>query len=137
MLATTKGFGQDTAVVSNEKSLNKTELQQLLKSPGLKVFVMAPDAAALTHATNALQYSTGWQLVGDKSLAQVIVRFSFAAVGMGDKKGKAQFLDPKTEALIFETRTVSTAFSWDMNSKRGVIDRIVNKEIKKLIKDSE
>jgi hypothetical protein len=52
---------------------------------------------------------------------------------LGDKKGKAQFLDPKTEALILETNTVNTAFSWDMNTKRGVIDKIVNKEIRKLL----
>jgi hypothetical protein len=46
-----------------------------------------------------------------------------------------QNLDPKTNDLLFETRTVNTIMSWDMNTKRGVIDKIVKKGIKKLVKD--
>jgi len=131
--------GKDTrhqpVLVLNEKAPNSADLLELLKTPGLKVFVMAADAAAVSHATHALQSATDWQIVGDKSLAQVIIRFSFTEIGMGDKKGKAQLLDPKTGIVIHETKAVSTTFSWDFNTKRGVIDRIVNKEIRKLVKD--
>ena len=59
----------------------------------------------------------------------------FVSIGMGDKKGKAQFIDPANDSILFETKSVNTVFSWDMNTKRGVIDRIVNKTIKRLVED--
>lgn len=119
----------------NKKPLDKNELLNLIKTPNVAVYVSCSDAASVIHAKNALQSATFWNLVNEKDTAQFIVRFTFVGIGLGDKKGKAQFLDPKTEALIFETNTVNTAFSWDVNTKRGVIDKIVNKEIKKLLKE--
>lgn len=119
----------------NKKQLEKNELLNLIKTPGVVVYVSASDDASVIHAKHALQSATSWSLVDEKDTAQFIVRFTFVGIGLGDKKGKAQFLDPKTEALIFETNTVNTAFSWDVNTKRGVIDKIVNKEIKKLLKE--
>lgn len=135
--ATVQDTAQQHEATLHQKRLTKEDVQALLQTPGLKVFVVAPDAAAVTHATNALQYATDWQIVDDKSLAQLIVRFAFTEIGMGDKKGRAQFIDPKNNIVISETRTASTAFSWDFNTKRGVIDRIVNKQIRKLIKGQQ
>jgi len=104
-----------------------------MKTPNVAVYVSSNDSASVIHAKHALQKTTSWNLVNEKSLSKFIVRFTFVSIGLGDKKGKAQFLDPKTGALILETNTVNTAFSWDVNTKRGVIDKIVNKEIRKLI----
>jgi len=116
-----------------EKQLEKNELLKLMKTPHVAVYVSSDDSAAIIHAKRALQNTTSWKLVDEKSLSKFIVRFTFVSIGLGDKKGKAQFLDPKTGTLILETNTVNTAFSWDVNTKRGVIDKIVNKEIRKLL----
>jgi hypothetical protein len=126
-------FNPDTTVL-NEKALTKDEFLKLIKNPTLKVFVTAADSASVIHARNALQNATTWDLVDEKSTSQIVVRFTFVSIGLGDKKGKAQFLDPKTDELIYETESVNTTFSWDVNTKRGVINRIVNSKIKKLIK---
>jgi hypothetical protein len=116
-----------------EKQLEKNELLKLIKTPNVAVYVSSNDSAAVIHAKHALQSTTSWNLVDEKSLSKFIVRFTFVSIGLGDKKGKAQFLDPKTGALILETNTVNTAFSWDVNTKRGVINKIVNNEIRKLL----
>ena len=116
-----------------EKQLEKNELLKLMKTPHVAVYVSSDDSAAIIHAKRALQNTTSWNLVNEKSLSKFIVRFTFVSIGLGDKKGKAQFLDPQTGTLILETNTVNTAFSWDVNTKRGVIDKIVNKEIRKLL----
>jgi len=117
----------------DEKQLQKNELLKLMKTPHVAVYVSSNDSASIIHAKHALQNTTSWNLVNEKSLSKFIVRFAFVSIGLGDKKGKAQFLDPKTETLILETNTVNTAFSWDINTKRGVIDKIVNKEIRRLL----
>jgi len=126
-------FNPDTSVI-NEKALTKDDFLKLIKNPNVKVFVTAADSPSIIHARNALQNATSWDLVDEKSKSQVVVRFTFVSIGMGDKKGKAQFLDPKTDELIYETDSVNTTFSWDVNTKRGVINRIVNTKIKRLLK---
>ena len=105
----------------------------MIKSSNLKIFVSAPDAASVTHAQSALQNATTWTIVDDKAAAQIVIRFVFASIGMGDKKGKAQFLDPKTDEVIYETAYANTTFSWYVNTKRGVITRICYARIKKLL----
>ncbi|GAO42309.1 hypothetical protein [Flavihumibacter petaseus] len=123
------------AALSDKKAtLTKEECIKLIKTPKVNVFVSGQDTASIIHATRALEYGTNWNLVKEKSSAQVVVRFAFVSIGLGDKKGKAQFLDPNTDELIFETGVVNTAMSWDINTKRGVIDKIVRKEIKPLLK---
>lgn len=79
----------------------------------MRVFVVSFDDASVIHAKNALQNGTPWTIVDDKAAAQFIVRFVYAGIGFGDKKGKAQFLDPKTEAVVFEIGSVNTTMSWD------------------------
>ena len=116
-----------------EKQLDRNELLKLMKTPNVAVYVSSNDSASVIHAKHALQNTTSWNLVAEKSLSKFIVRFTFVSIGLGDKKGKAQFLDPKTGALILETNTVNTALSWDVNTKRGIINKIVDKEIRKLL----
>ncbi len=60
---------------------------------------------------------------------------SFLTILASNDMARGSLLDPKTEELIFETKTVNTTFSWDVNTKRGVIEKIVNKKIKKLFKE--
>ena len=116
-------------------TLTTGDFASLIKLPNLKVFVTATDTAAVIHAKRAIQNSLNWTIADNRTDCQLVVRFMFVSIGMGDKKGKAQFIDPANDSILFETKSVNTVFSWDMNTKRGVIDRIVNKTIKRLVED--
>lgn len=120
---------------NDDKSQKKEDFLKLIKTPNVNVFITSEDPAVIIHAKRALQYATTWNLIDDKSKSQVVVRFSFVSIRIVGKKGKAQFLDPKTDEIIFETNPVDANSIQDVNTKRGVIDRIVNKEIKELLKD--
>jgi hypothetical protein len=115
--------------------VTKENFLSFIKRPNIDVYVIASDSAALIHAKKALQFISSWNLVDDPSKSAIIIRFDFVNIGLGDKKGKAVFLDPGTQAVLFETKTVNTAMSWDVNTKRAVIEKIVKKEISKLVKN--
>ena len=72
-----------------EKQLEKDELLKLMKTPNVAVYVSSNDSASVIHAKHALQNTTSWNLVDEKSLSKFIVRFTFVSIGLGDKKGKA------------------------------------------------
>ena len=72
-----------------EKQLEKDELLKLMKTPNVAVYVSSNDSASVIHAKHALQNTTSWNLVDEKSLSKFIVRFTFVNIGLGDKKGKA------------------------------------------------
>ncbi|MGC4038538.1 MAG: hypothetical protein QM764_21425 [Chitinophagaceae bacterium] len=116
-------------------AVTKENFLTWIKGPGIAGCPDSNDPASVIHARNALKFITSWNIVDDKSRSQVILRFDFVGIGPGDKKGKAIFLDPTTNNGLFETRTVNTTMSCDMNTKMAVIDKICKNEIKKLVKE--
>jgi|WetSurMetagenome_2_1015567.scaffolds.fasta_scaffold2026334_1 hypothetical protein len=49
-----------------------------------------------------------------------------------DNYGFAQFIDPKSKEIIYQTKNINTDWNMDIKSKRGAVDKIVRKRIQPL-----
>lgn len=98
------------------------------------VFIKTQDKGSLIHATNAIEAWGYWQVTTDENQADFILKFSYITCAFGDKKGYAIFIDKTTGEALRETKKVNTGMSMDVNTKRGVITKVVNKRIKKMFK---
>jgi len=116
----------------NLNSENTEDLFVLLTKKGNKVYVDSKNRNAIIHARSELQIWGYWIIVDRKEDADFILNFNIRFGGLGDAFGNANFVDPKTNKILKSTKQENTITSWDINPKRGVIIRIIDRDIKTL-----
>ena len=114
--------------------LEDTELFEKLTKKNNKVYIDSENANAIIHATNAIGIWGYWIITKYKEEADFILKFNIRFAGLGDAFGSAQFIHPLNNRILNTTKEVNTIMGWDLNTKRGVINKIVKKEIKPLFK---
>ena len=134
ILLSSNAYCQDSTYLQKEQEL------KMITKKGNKVFIEAfdknvLDSNALIHTANALNSWGYWKLTKIKEEADFILKITFRYAGLGDTFGNAQFINPKNNEILKTTREVNTIMSWDVNTKRGVIKKIIAKEIKPNYKD--
>ena len=117
-----------------ENILDDTELFEKLTVKNNKVYIYSENTNAIIHATNTIGIWGYWIITKNKEEADFILRFNIRFAGIGDAFGSAQFINPKNDKILKTTKEVNTIWSWDFNTKRGVVNKIVKKEIKPLFK---
>lgn len=120
-----------TATKAENKTNDGDSFKTLTKN-GNKVYISCDNDNAIIHATNALQTWGYWTVTRNRREADFILHFNIRFAGLGDAFGNAQFINPKNGQILKTTNEVNTIASWDVNTKRGVINRIVYKEIQPL-----
>jgi hypothetical protein len=123
-------FAKKAIADSISNKLSDEELFSLITKKHNKVFIQCDEENATIHAINAINAWGYWIVTEEKEKADFILKFNIVFAGLGDHFGKASFIAPQTGKILKTTKEVNTIMSWDMNTKRGVIDKIVNKEIK-------
>lgn len=122
----------ETEVLLNSKTEEKTsiELFKKLTKRNNKIYIDSENANAIIHATNTIGIWGYWIITKNKEDADFILKFNIRFAGLGDAFGSAQFINPKNDRILKTTKEVNTITSWDFNTKRGVINKIVKKEIR-------
>jgi hypothetical protein len=100
---------------------------------GNKVFIDCDISNGDIHAENYITEWGYWEPTNQVEKADFILKFVLIK-SWPDYYGLAQFIDVKTNRIIYQTKKVSTEWNMDFNSKRGVIDKIIRKRIKPLYK---
>ncbi len=131
----------ETEIFSNSKieenpdiEIGEAELFEKLTKKNNKVFIDSGNENAIIHATNAIEIWGYWIITKNKEEADFILKFNIRFAGLGDAFGSAQFIYPQDNRILRTTKEVNTVMSWDFNTKRGVINKIVKKEIKPIFK---
>ncbi|MCK5856913.1 MAG: hypothetical protein KAG64_05450 [Bacteroidales bacterium] len=130
--------GETEVFISSKKEENSAhELEDTVIFKNLtkrnnKVYIESENANAIIHATNAIGIWGYWIITKNKEEADFILKFYIRFTVIGDAFGSAQFIDPMNDKIIKTTKEVNTLMSWDFNTKRGVINKIIKKEIKPL-----
>ena len=104
-----------------------------LTKKGSKVFIDCDISNGDIHAENYLKDWGFWEPTKHMEKADFILKFVLIK-SWPNYYGLAQFIDPKSNKIIYQTERVTTEWSMDLNSKRGVIDKIIRKRIKPLYK---
>jgi hypothetical protein len=94
------------------------------------VYIESKDKNAILHATHGIQGWGYWEVTKNKAEADFILRFDYIHAGLGDAFGKAVFINPENNNVLRQTKEVNTLMSMDMNTKRGVINKLIAKEIR-------
>lgn len=115
-------------------NLSTEELFTLLTKKRNKVFIdCGDDDHAVIHATKALRSWGYWNITVDSNEADFILRFDMRR-GLADYYGNANFVVPQTGDILKTTKNVNTITSWDLNTKRGLIEKLIKKEIRPMFK---
>ncbi len=122
----------EKAKPSKYLGMNRDEILMEVTKKGNKVFIESKDENAILHASNGIENWGYWKVTKVKSEADFILRFNYVHAGLGDAFGKALFINPENDEVLYETKEVNTMMSWDMNTKRGVINKLIAKEIRPL-----
>jgi hypothetical protein len=113
-----------------ESEIGDTLLFEKITKRNNKVFIYSENTNAIIHATNAIEKWGYWRVTKNKVEADFILKFNVRFAGLGDAWGSAQFIAPENNKILKTTKEVNTMTGWDFNTKRGVINKIVRKEIK-------
>lgn len=127
---------QDTSKTKETKTAqtNNDDLFKNLTKKGNKVFIISLDAAEVLHATTAINFWGYWNVTTIKDDANLILKIDSKTIEFGHKRGKMIFVDPKTMDEIKETNTLVTVGKGDLNRKRQFINRLIEEEVKPMIK---
>ncbi len=115
---------------SKFKGMSKDEILNVITKKGNLAFIVSKDDNATLHATNGIKGWGYWKITTNKAEADFILKFNYVHAGLGDAFGSAQFINPENDEVLRTTKEVNTIMSWDMNTKRGVINKLIDKEIK-------
>lgn len=110
--------------------LDDIELFKKLTEKNNKVYIDSENANAIIHATNVIGIWGYWIITKNIEEADFILKFNIRFTVIGEAFGSVQFINPKNDRILKTTKEVNTVMSWDFNTKRGVINKIVKKEIK-------
>jgi len=123
------------AVKENSNNNSELDINNLFyknTNRGKKVFINAVDKNGIIHATKTLKRWNYWIITTNKNEADFVLNFVYNFGALGDAFGYAQFVDPKTGLVLKTTKEVNTLMSMDINTKRGVINKLIKKQIKPL-----
>lgn len=111
--------------------LDDVELLNKLTKKNNTVYIDCDNANAIVHATYAIGVWGYWIITKNKEEADFILKFHIRFGGLGNAFGNAQFINPETNKTFKTTKEVkNTIMRGDFNTKRGLINKIVEKEIK-------
>lgn len=110
--------------------MTDVEILKEITKKGNKVYVESKDENAILHAVHGIKVWGYWEVTENKAEADFILRFDYIHAGLGDAFGKAVFINPENNDVLRRTKEVNTVMSMDMNTKRGVINKLIAKEIK-------
>lgn len=104
---------------------------QDITGKGNKVYILAMDKESAEHATNAINHWGYWQPVSTPDSCDFTLKLIMNRIGMASVNfnAYAEFIDPKTNATFRMTEPVNNRMNGDMNSKRGVINKLVKKRL--------
>ena len=115
--------------------LEDVELLKKLTKKNNTVYIDSENANAIIHAKYAIGVWGYWIITKNKEEADFILRFNIRFGGLGNAFGNAQFINPETNKTLKTTKEVkNTIMRGDFNTKRGLINKIVKKEIKPMFK---
>jgi hypothetical protein len=122
----------------NQSAASSTEKYDLvyfyaITKKGNRVFIDCDVSNGDIHAENYIIEWGYWEPTNQIEKADFILKFVLIK-SWPDYYGLAQFIDPKSNKIVYQTAKVSTEWSMDFNSKRGVVDKIIRKRIKPLYK---
>ena len=127
----TEGFVNSKKEENPITELDDLELFKKLTEKNNTVYIDSEDKGAITHATNVIAVWGYWIITKNKKEADFFLKFHVRYGGMGNTFGTAQFINPETNKILKTTKEVkNTIMSEGFNNKRGVINKIVKKEIK-------
>jgi hypothetical protein len=112
------------------------ELRSLAKK-GNRVFINSTDKAAATHLKNNLEYWGYWDFSPSLKMSDFILKIYVRYTGNFTYFSFAQFIDPKTNKVIYKTRevmSVKSAKKMDFNQKRSAVNVLFEKEIQAIFK---
>jgi len=123
---------KDQPIISSSEKYDLVIFHTITKK-GNKVFIDCDVSNGDIHAENYITEWGYWEPTNQVEKANFILKFVLIK-SWPDFYGLAQFIDPKTNKIIYQTKKVSTEWNMDFNSKRGVVDKIIRKRIKPLYK---
>lgn len=110
--------------------MTESEILKEITKKGNKVYIESKDESAILHAIHGIKGWGYWEVTENKAEADFILRFDYIHAGLGDAFGKALFINPENNDVLRQTKEVNTVMSMDMNTKRGVINKLITKEIR-------
>lgn len=103
-----------------------------LTKKGNNVFVISDVENVDIHARESLKKWNYWNVVDNRDNADFILDFVLSFT-WPDYYGFVRFVDPETGKAFYISGRVNTVMSWDFNTKRAVVNKIIKKEIKRKI----
>ncbi|HLO58115.1 MAG TPA: hypothetical protein VK179_05205 [Bacteroidales bacterium] len=130
-----EAFKNQRAVKEDKyQGLRKDEILNDMTKKGNKVYIESKDENSVLHAKNGLEKWGYWVVTNKKEEADFILRFDYVFGGLGDTFGRALFINPQNGEVLLKTKEVNTMMSMDMNTKRGLINKLINNEIRPFFK---
>lgn len=120
-------YGQNADLYSGKG--NNIELFKILTEKNNKVYIDCEDSNVIIHAKNAIEKWGYWSIASDKNGADFILYFKITW-RRGNAFGNANFINPENGEIIKSTRVLNTVYDLDFNAKRGLVNMILEKEIK-------
>jgi hypothetical protein len=102
-----------------------------LTKKGNMVFIECDVPNSIIHATKYLKKWDYWTITDKKENANFILKLVLVLT-WPDYFGQAKFIDPKTNKIMNETKIVNTIMSTNINTKKGVIEKVIRKGVKPL-----
>jgi hypothetical protein len=124
-----KEFFKLNKEIDGANELSDDELFDLLTIKNNVVFIYSENTNAIIHATNTISNWGYWAISKNKEDADFILKFNIRFGALGDAYGNALFIYPSDNRIIKSTKEVNTKMSLVFNTKRGVINKIIKKEI--------
>ena len=116
---------------SYEKNSNNHDdvLKKLTKKNNI-VYIESEDDGARIHATNAIKSWGYFQITEDEQEADLVLRFMGNYNGAAHWSTYVQFINPIDGEILKSTKAHHDVWGWDVNSKRGAVKKLIDREIK-------
>jgi hypothetical protein len=116
---------------SYDKNSSKHDdlLSKLTKKNNI-VYIESEDDGARIHATNAIKSWGYFQITEDEQEADLVLRFMGNYNGAAHWSTYVQFINPIDGEILKSTKAHHDVWGWDVNSKRGAVKKLIDREIK-------
>jgi len=122
-------FSETEFYGNNSSKYAGEELKKLTKKNNI-VYIESADDGARIHATNAIQSWGYWQITEDKKEADLVLRFMGRRNVAAHWATYVQFINPINGKVLKSTKEHHDVWGWNFNSKRGAINKLIDREIK-------
>jgi hypothetical protein len=123
---------ENTKPAAEDPIANKSLEEKLryLTKKGNKVYVDSENKNAIIHAVGYLKSWGYWKITEDINDADFILKI-FIRFVVGEGFGYGQFVEPRTNLVLWMTQEFNSMAGFDLNSKRAVVRKIIVKGIKR------